>query len=233
MSEARDDDALPPRLQALLEAERTRPEPDAQTVDAIRAGAEARIRALSGGGSGGGGGPARPGPVRRGVSGFGHLAAGAFLGVAVSAVVAWAAWPRAPRVVYRERVVERVVVRVVVRDADAGAATSSVAGGPDAGVAVGRAERARDEAVPDREAERRLIDRCTAALARGDAEGALLAAREHARRFRGGALVEEREALTIRALRMLRRTSEADARARSFLARWPSSIHRSTLGGGS
>jgi hypothetical protein len=99
-------------------------------------------------------------------------------------------------------------------------------------MAAARTERPRDEGGPDREAERRLIDRCTAALARGDAEGALLAAREHARRFRAGALVEEREALTIRALRMLRRTSEADARTRSFLARWPTSIHRSALGGG-
>jgi hypothetical protein len=72
--------------------------------------------------------------------------------------------------------------------------------------------------------ERRLVDGARAALARGDAAGAMTGIEEHEKRFASGVLVEEREAIAIRALVAQRRTTEAEARAARFRTRHPTSL---------
>jgi hypothetical protein len=52
---------------------------------------------------------------------------------------------------------------------------------------------------------------------------------EHQRRFASGALVEEREALAVRALLAGGRRAEAERRAAAFRARFPKSLFSATL----
>lgn len=67
------------------------------------------------------------------------------------------------------------------------------------------------------------------ALGRGDGEHALRATEEHARAFPHGVLSEEREAMSIQALRLLHRDYEASARLDRFRARFPTSLLRPAL----
>ena len=69
-----------------------------------------------------------------------------------------------------------------------------------------------------------------AAVARGDFEVALSATSEHARRFKNGRLVEEREALRVKALMGLGRAEEARHAAAAFRARFPRSVLLPTVG---
>ncbi len=78
-------------------------------------------------------------------------------------------------------------------------------------------------------AERTLLEEARAALRRGDATAALAALDRHAARFPAGRLVEERESLAIVACARAGRRDEALRRARSFRARWPSSIYASSV----
>ncbi len=73
-------------------------------------------------------------------------------------------------------------------------------------------------------AERRLLDVARGALERGEPAVALDATTKHQRLFPGGVLVQEREAMAIRALAMLGRFTEARARAARFRVRFPDSI---------
>lgn len=223
-------DDPPDEIQRLLASERARPEPPPEEVTRIREATAARLQAMAGARA-----PAPTGAPRWGR----WLAPRSLL---VGAVVGALAGHLATRALQRpgERVVVRVVERVVplVRApgevSDAGSAAPDASLSPDAATArgdggsrpptprPGEGPRPTDRGLA---AERALIERCSSALVRGDAAGALAAAREHARRFRDGVLVEEREALTIQALRSLGRTSEADARAEAFLRRWPASLH--------
>jgi hypothetical protein len=72
--------------------------------------------------------------------------------------------------------------------------------------------------------ELRLLREARAAVARKDFAGALVPLGEHARRFRTGRLVEEREALRVKALAGLGRTEEARRAAAAFRARFPRSV---------
>jgi hypothetical protein len=72
--------------------------------------------------------------------------------------------------------------------------------------------------------ELRLLREARAAVARGDYAGAMVPITEHARRFKNGRLVEEREALRVKALAGLGRTEEARRTAASFRARFPRSV---------
>ena len=56
-----------------------------------------------------------------------------------------------------------------------------------------------------------------------DPARALQRANEHAARFPGGVLVQEREVLAIQALRKLGRSAEADRRAQAFAKAFPGS----------
>ncbi len=77
--------------------------------------------------------------------------------------------------------------------------------------------------------EQALVDTARAALARGRAADALRAADEHATRFPGGKLAEERENLAIQALAFAGRRDEALARAARFHERYPGSLYGGAL----
>lgn len=67
-----------------------------------------------------------------------------------------------------------------------------------------------------------LLEQARVAL-KSDPARALARANEHRQRFPGGALIQEREVIAIKALRALGRTSEADARAEAFAKAFPGS----------
>jgi hypothetical protein len=73
-------------------------------------------------------------------------------------------------------------------------------------------------------AESAVLDVARAALAAGDGAHALQAVDRHAASFPRGLLTEEREALGIRALESLGRTTEARARLSRFRVRYPESL---------
>ncbi len=78
-------------------------------------------------------------------------------------------------------------------------------------------------------AERALVERARVALSRHQGTMALDALAEHETTFPRGRLVEEREALRVRALVDAGRRSEAEAKARAFRARWPNSVFLSAV----
>jgi len=222
-------DETPDDLQGLLASERARPEPTADEIARIREATAARLQATA----------VDPSPGSTRAPRWGRwLAPRSLLVGAVVGAIAGHFSTRALQLP-RERVVVRVVERVLPMAQAPGGVTDAGSAAPDASVipdattgngdGTSRSSTARvGEAPPtdrDLAMERALIERCSSALVRGDASGALMAAREHARRFRNGVLVEEREALTIQALRSLGRTAEADARAEAFMRRWPASLH--------
>jgi hypothetical protein len=73
-------------------------------------------------------------------------------------------------------------------------------------------------------AERRLLDVARRAVTEEDGAAALAAVAEHERRFPAGLLVQEREAMAVRALVLLGRSEEARARAGRFRGRFPNSL---------
>lgn len=79
---------------------------------------------------------------------------------------------------------------------------------------------AKPEAAAPSEAE--LLEQARSAL-KADPARALARANQHAARFPGGALVQEREVIAIKALRQLGRASEADRRAEAFAKAFPGS----------
>lgn len=74
------------------------------------------------------------------------------------------------------------------------------------------------------QAELHLLRRARTAVASGNHAAALHSIGRHTRRFAHGRLVEEREALRIRALAGLGRTDEARAASRDFAALFPHSV---------
>jgi outer membrane protein assembly factor BamD (BamD/ComL family) len=72
-------------------------------------------------------------------------------------------------------------------------------------------------------AERALLDVARGALEGEDGAAALAATAQHERKFPNGALVQEREAMAVRALMLLGRAAEARARAERFRTRFPES----------
>jgi len=77
--------------------------------------------------------------------------------------------------------------------------------------------------------ERALLDVARGALEREDAAQALAATEKHERTFANGILVQEREAMAIRALVMIRRLDDARARAGRFRKRFPDSVLLPTI----
>ncbi len=80
----------------------------------------------------------------------------------------------------------------------------------------------------DDETEAHLLQRARSAVG-ADPGAALSLAAEHARRFPGGGLAQEREIIAITALVALGRTPEAQARATTLLQRFPGSAYRGRL----
>ncbi len=97
---------------------------------------------------------------------------------------------------------------------------------PAAAAPVHHAARPSDD---DLAAERALLEPARAALASGDPTRALAAVARHAQRFPRGQLVEEREALSVRALAASGQPELARARGLKFTARYPKSIFRPTV----
>jgi hypothetical protein len=91
------------------------------------------------------------------------------------------------------------------------------------------ASKASVTTVRPTNAELQLLRRARQDLTRGDFAGALAAIGEHARRFRNGSLVEEREALRVKSLAGLGRVDDARRAAASFHARFPHSVLLSTF----
>lgn len=220
-------DELPDEVRSLIERERARPEPPADELARLRSAVDLRLAST--------GAPARP---RMTISTRSLL-----LGVAVGAVVAHLADRvlRPPRVQVEVRWLRPPSEPVPV-DAGGGGVVDAARHVSDAsarGVVTSDASPRPASHAPfvgpgaprEYAAERLLIERCSSALVRGDAAGALVAAREHERRFRDGILVEEREALTIQALRALGRETEAATRTEAFFRRWPASMHAGALRG--
>jgi hypothetical protein len=73
-------------------------------------------------------------------------------------------------------------------------------------------------------AEKKLLDQARSALGRDDPAAALAATSLHEKEFPHGALVQEREAVAIRALVALGQTSQARARAARFRTQFPRSV---------
>ena len=92
--------------------------------------------------------------------------------------------------------------------------------------ATARPEASRETAVSARGlgAERALLDVARGALARGEARDALDATDRHAKDYPDGALVEEREAIAIKALVALGSRDEARRRAAAFERRFPNGL---------
>ncbi|HEX4460995.1 MAG TPA: hypothetical protein VIA18_23605, partial [Polyangia bacterium] len=67
-------------------------------------------------------------------------------------------------------------------------------------------------------------DPARAALARGDGSDAFARLELHERRFPSGALAQEREAMTIRALVLMGDRDRARSRATAFRAHYPDSL---------
>ena len=72
--------------------------------------------------------------------------------------------------------------------------------------------------------ERALLDRARASYARGDHLQALAVLDDHKARYAAGLLAEEREALAVRTLSALGRTTEVRERGQRFAARYPGSL---------
>jgi hypothetical protein len=73
-----------------------------------------------------------------------------------------------------------------------------------------------------------LLEQARAALNSSPAQ-ALRLAQQHAQQFPHGLLTQEREVIAISALRRLGRTTEAEARAARFDARYPHSLHQQAV----
>jgi hypothetical protein len=96
-----------------------------------------------------------------------------------------------------------------------------------------RAPRARELAAQPsvaahKASEAELLERARAAL-KAEPGAALGLTRDHAQRFPGGVLAQEREIIAIEALSRLGRASEAAARASAFKKRYPDSPHQRKL----
>jgi hypothetical protein len=94
-----------------------------------------------------------------------------------------------------------------------------------------RRNAGRAAVIPSRptNAELQLLLAAREDVTRGDFTAALTVVAEHARRFRNGSLVEEREALRIKSLAGLGRHEEAQRAAAAFHARFPHSVFFSTF----
>lgn len=241
--------ALDPALDALLEAERSRPEPE----PAARARfAEAVLARAAGGAAGDAGdagnaapapapGAARtatPAPTALGAARWivTALATGALAGSLATVAALRATTPSTPP--------RTAAPPPLAAPADAAPSAPPPApeapapapstSPPRASASLGPAAATRGgppspDATESR--ERAWIERARAARVRGDHLATLAAADAHRRAFPRGELAEERELLAIQALARLGRRDEAAARAAAFRTAWPDSVHRGAVEG--
>lgn len=138
--------------------------------------------------------------------------------------------PRSEREAPREEPIVRVTPadepEAQVADPPEPSAATKVRGARRATIDTSAPATAPPAPDTDLGAERALVERARTALFRRRAADALDALEEHERRFPGGRLSEERDALAVQSLRTLGRNDEARARATRFVADHPSSIFR-------
>lgn len=216
---------LDDELLALVGAAKQVPELSAARKEALFAATTAKLGAPGGGGGGAGGGAAA-GSAGTKITGamLATFALGIVVGVlADRALTSNVVAPPAPSVVASAAPVVVPVVPPHAAEID----TVSPASLPDAPRPVASQRAApSSEALSSRglAAERALLDVARSALARGEAGEALAAASRHARDYPDGALVEEREAIAVKALVALGRKEEARTRVRLLEQRFPGGL---------
>jgi hypothetical protein len=237
-------DALPDDIARLLEREKDAYPVDPDVQRAMLARVEMAI-ALGGGGlggSGGGGPPAPPGGVgtggalasvvKKGIAGkMVAVAVAAFVsgGITGGAVVGTMKRPQtlvpvtAPMPLLTSSAVPSSVPAPEPR-ASATSAPEPVAPLPPARMNVAPSATGASSSHGDLVREREILDAARAALARGQAQDAIVAMEEHARRWPNGELAAEREVVFIQALVAAGRSPEARARAARFHQAFPKSI---------
>lgn len=155
------------------------------------------------------------------------------LGCAMGAAVMYAATRtpapvETPRVVYVERPVATAIVDAAPLEPTASAAQRPPAP-PSTAPSLAQSP-ARWVVAPDQlAAERVLLDVARNAIEKEDGAAALAAAAQHDRKYPNGILVQEREAIVVRALVLLGRTAEARVRAERFRTRFPNSLLLPTI----
>jgi len=132
--------------------------------------------------------------------------------------------PLAPSPVTQPRVAARAAV-VAVAETTAPATNAT----PETPSRRRSARKTSAATLPPTNEELHLLRSARQDVTRGDFAGALSAVAEHARRFRHGALVEEREALRVKSLAGLGRHQDAQRAAVEFHARFPRSVLLSTF----
>ena len=205
---------MPPELRTLLDQERAIPPLSA----AQRARAVARARA------------ALNAPVTSTNAQFGapsrlRWASAAAAGLVVSAAIAAGAYELHARFAPGPMTRPAVVASVPHVVANAPASSVPAVAIPDLPPAPAPTVAAPGPSPVDAAREElHLMRQARAAVARGDFTAALSPINEHTRRFKNGRLVEEREALRVRALVGLGRSEEARRAAAAFRTRFPRSV---------
>lgn len=150
------------------------------------------------------------------------------LGAAVGAVAVWSARsPAEPAPVVHVDSAPAIATGAVIATPSAIASEPAPAAAPEAATdlrAPARPTSAAPAAVDTSSAERALLDRARHQLEEKDGASALGSLDQHARRYPNGVLVQEREAMMVRALLLVGRVADARARADRFRARYPDSL---------
>jgi len=194
-----------------------------------RARVLARVEAILGSDGSSGGSPGRSSPpsvapgqwTRRALPLGASFLLGALAGaIAMRILSTPATSPRGPINV------DRAPASPTSTPAGAHEATAAPTAGPTTSTTSGKpaARSPQAEVRPDLTAERQLLDKARQALDREDGAATLAAVAEHERRYPAGVLVQEREAMAVRALLLVGRTGEAQARATRFRTRFPNSV---------
>jgi hypothetical protein len=231
-------ESLDPDILALLDRAKTVPALDAAKKAALLADVMGKIGTLppGGGGDGGGGGGGAGGAGGAGVGTGAALGSKVALGIAFAVGVAAgvvgdrAVGDRTPTPSATSSSVTTVVIPAVSAlppESPDAVPVGELPSAPVPSAAPPPPKSATSEPVPSARglaAERALLDVSRAALARGEASEALDAAERHRRGYPDGALVEEREAIAIKALVALGRRDEAAQRLAHLEKTHPNSM---------
>jgi hypothetical protein len=184
-----------------------------------------------GGGGGESNGPSSPDAAPTASRALSHGLAGWRAAVALGAAfglgaAAHSAVAPKPAVVYVDRPALAVVPAPEPARPDAGHASIAVTDLPlaPASSAPAGAPAQRDPSNRGLASERALLDVARTALANGESAPALAAVLRHEKEYPKGALVEEREALAIKALVLAARYDEARTRAARYQRAFPNGL---------
>lgn len=214
-----------PDLQALLDQVKTVPPLPAAELERLHGKVAARLALPVGGGGQGGSGSA---PLSRALTASKAVAVASLLSAGVVAgIVLDRTVLRAPAVAPVPAPLLSVAALAPTVHDDApwiavpqASAPAETPPAPALRVAPSHA----DVSARGLDAERALLDVARSSLAHGEPAAALAATRRHASEYPRGALVEEREALTIKALVAAGRREEARTRAADFEQRFPNGL---------